>query len=63
MDSAANPSDGLSRDGYFDEWTLAQGWSLEQLSIPPWDELHSLAFIELQLYIISALHTLSRPML
>jgi hypothetical protein len=54
VDSAANPSDGLSRDGYFDKWTLAQGWSLEQLTIPPWDELHSLAFNELQPYITSA---------
>ena len=54
MDSAANPSDGLSRDGYLDKWTLEQGWSLEQLTIPPWDELHSLAFNELQPYITSA---------
>eukprot|EP00974_Lingulodinium_polyedra_P088935 8621152-Lingulodinium_polyedra.AAC.1 len=35
VDSDSNPSDGLSRDGVEDEWTVAtakdQGWSLEDI--------------------------------
>ena len=33
IDSASNPSDGLSRDGVRDEWTIKQGWDLTE--IPP----------------------------
>ena len=33
IDSASNPSDGLSRDGVLDEWTIEQGWDL--IEIPP----------------------------
>ena len=33
IDSASNPSDGLSRDGVLDEWTIEQGWDLTE--IPP----------------------------
>ena len=30
IDSDSNPSDGLSRAGLQDAWTLAQGWHLEE---------------------------------
>jgi len=33
IDSASNPADGLSRDGIKDQWTLEQGWELQE--IPP----------------------------
>ena len=31
IDSASNPSDGLSRDGVRDQWTIQQGWDLEEI--------------------------------
>ena len=37
IDSKSNPSDGLSRDGLDDSWTLQQGWSLDWGSLPPWE--------------------------
>eukprot|EP00435_Cladocopium_sp_Y103_P006376 s317_g2.t1 len=37
IDSASNPSDGLSRLGLCDPWTQGQGWSLQEYSFP--DEL------------------------
>jgi hypothetical protein len=36
IDSASNPSDGLSRDGLLDSWTLQQGWNLAEASLPLW---------------------------
>ena len=33
IDSASNPSDGFSRDGVLDKWTIKQGWDLTE--IPP----------------------------
>ena len=36
IDSKSNPSDGLSRLGLLDPWTLQQGWSLDEGSLPPW---------------------------
>ena len=35
IDSDSNPSDGLSRDGLLDKWTLEQGWDLRAGSHPP----------------------------
>lgn len=35
IDSHSNPSDGLSRDGLKDSWTLQQGWNLAEYSFPP----------------------------
>ena len=35
VESASNPSDGLSRDGVQDEWTIRQGWTLKQVECPP----------------------------
>ena len=35
IDSASNPSDGLSRDGLSDTWTLSQNWSLREISQLP----------------------------
>ena len=35
IESEANPSDGLSRDGLLDSWTQAQGWTLLQAELPP----------------------------
>ena len=32
IDSDSNPSDGLSRAGIADAWTMSQGWSLQELS-------------------------------
>ena len=34
IDSKSNPSDGLSRDGLDDEWTVAQRWQLEAGHVP-----------------------------
>ena len=31
IDSASNPSDGLSRDGIKDEWTARQNWAVSEL--------------------------------
>ena len=36
IDSHSNPSDGLSRDGYVDAWTLKQQWHLAAVANPPW---------------------------
>ena len=38
IDSHSNPSDGLSRDGYADAWTLQQQWHLTTVADPPWSE-------------------------
>ena len=35
IESEANPSDGLSRDGLVDSWTMAQGWTLLPANLPP----------------------------
>jgi hypothetical protein len=37
VDSHSNPSDGLSRAGLLDEWTLKQNWALSEGTQPPWD--------------------------
>lgn len=34
VDSASNPSDGLSRLGLLDEWTLAQKWQVSEYAFP-----------------------------
>eukprot|EP00435_Cladocopium_sp_Y103_P048537 s71_g14.t1 len=34
IDSASNPSDGLSRLGLLDEWTLNQHWQVHEFSFP-----------------------------
>ena len=34
IDSESNPSDGLSRDGLKDQWTLAQPWEVAEYSFP-----------------------------
>eukprot|EP00933_Yihiella_yeosuensis_P052119 TRINITY_DN50123_c0_g1_i1.p1 TRINITY_DN50123_c0_g1~~TRINITY_DN50123_c0_g1_i1.p1 ORF type:complete len:177 (-),score=13.43 TRINITY_DN50123_c0_g1_i1:54-584(-) len=34
IDSASNPSDGLSRDGLADRWTVSQGWDLADVQVP-----------------------------
>ena len=34
IDSASNPSDGLSRSGLEDSWTLQQGWNLAEVDFP-----------------------------
>lgn len=34
IDSASNPSDGLSRAGLEDDWTLKQGWILDEYPFP-----------------------------
>ena len=36
IDSASNVSDGLSRLGLQDPWTLAQGWLLSTFALPDW---------------------------
>jgi hypothetical protein len=38
IDSASNPSDGLSRDGICDEWIAQQGWRLSVAAMSPWGE-------------------------
>ena len=37
IDSSSNCSDGLSRDGLKDAWTLAQKWNLKAGEVPPWN--------------------------
>ena len=37
IDSQSNPSDGLSRDGLADGWSVKQGWTLSQAFAPDWD--------------------------
>ena len=46
VDSEANPSDGLSRLGLLDPWTLCQGWSLLEAPLPPWQVLSGATFSE-----------------
>jgi len=36
IDSESNLSDGLSRDGVTDKWTMEQGWALGHAEMPPW---------------------------
>ena len=36
IDSNSNPSDGLSRKGLVDPWTVRQGWELREAWQPPW---------------------------
>ena len=43
IDSDSNPSDGLSRLGISDAWTLAQGWRLRELEPLTWSELSAVA--------------------
>ena len=37
IDSDSNPSDGLSRAGLKDAWTVAQSWTLAEAAVPPWE--------------------------
>ena len=39
IDSKSNPSDGLSRKGLADEWTIAQGWKLVELGDRDWSDI------------------------
>ena len=34
VNSDANPSDGLSRDGLADQWTQSQAWDLSEAALP-----------------------------
>ena len=36
IDSDSNPSDGLSRAGILDPWTLTQGWNVRPGMLPAW---------------------------
>jgi len=40
--SERNPSDGLSRAGLKDEWTLKQNWDLKEVTMPDWSDLANL---------------------
>ena len=51
--SDSNPSDGLSRDGLRDEWTLKQAWQLGELPCVP---LHQLQGIPLVSAMSSLMH-------
>ena len=44
VDSASNPSDGLSRDGLQDAWSVNQPWDLQEFIFPP--ELLPESFLE-----------------
>jgi hypothetical protein len=46
VDSDANPSDGLSRDGMQDAWTLQQDWILQEAILPDWTALLAADFHE-----------------
>ena len=40
--SEVNPSDGLSRGGLLGDWTKAQDWDIEEVSLPDWSNLKDL---------------------
>ena len=42
INTKSNPSDGLSRLGLTDPWTLKQGWHLVQGRLPAWSSLGTL---------------------
>ena len=44
--SADNPSDGLSRDGVADSWTVQQSWSLSTTDCLPWHQYHDTPLLE-----------------
>ena len=56
VDSDSNPSDGLSRDGLCDEWTLRQGWDLYELPPLEWDALHAVSDDTLRFLDLSLIH-------
>ena len=37
VDSSSNCSDGLSRDGLTDRWTIMQKWELKKGRVPAWN--------------------------
>ena len=39
VDTDSNPSDGLSRDGIHDEWSLRQGFDLCTAATPSWHSM------------------------
>ena len=47
VESGANVSDGLSREGLEDDWTKSQGWYLVNAVLPNFQELSKLPFQEL----------------
>ena len=58
IDSDSNPSDGLSRDGLLDVWTLEQGWELSEPAPLQLSELSSLLSSEIDRSLLSPLLTL-----
>ena len=48
INSASNPSDGLSRGGLQDAWTLSQGWSLTYAFLPHPTLCETLGTLELE---------------
>jgi hypothetical protein len=51
VDSEANPSDGLSRDGVVDSWTCQQGWQVEFIPEFPWTQVVGLSFHEMVVFL------------
>ena len=53
INSSANPSDGPSRMGWADPWTMAQQWQQHEVAYPAWAEMRSLPMR----YLAQGLHT------
>ena len=46
VETDANVSDGLSRDGILDTWTAKQHWSLNKSVIPPFNSFQTATLTE-----------------
>ena len=55
VESASNPSDGLSRAGLEDDWTVAQGWQLKAVDCPAFFDMDSALVDSIQSIVTGAL--------
>jgi hypothetical protein len=55
VESASNPSDGLSRAGLEDAWTLAQGWTLKEVPCPAFFDMDAALVESVQSIVTAAL--------
>ena len=55
IETASNPSDGLSRAGIEDAWTLAQGWTLKEVPCPELFQMESALVDSIQSIVTAAL--------
>ena len=55
IETASKPSDGLSRAGIEDAWTLAQGWTLKEVPCPECFQMESALVDSIQSIVTAAL--------